>query len=404
MEPLLAYVIAAHEEDGEDLLVALHEAGHVVLAMGFAVLVHKASIIPTPQFRGYVEHDLLWKHREADVHVGSDWLNITIGMHLAGDRALRLHSEFAISACGGLESDYAHAMRLLEAVLRHDKAKVEPELDRVTRWVDDFFRYPLVQRRLAVVTAALLSKRTLTGVDLKKLFCPPRTCGAIAPDGQGQCVSDHCGPRGRHYLRWGRHDDDRGEWQLPWSSEGRRVLVKDRSPEWLAVRKALQSPLPNPRARPIPPVEEVPALLLRGKNHRLGRREQERAFSAAGRALSAHIREANRIPLRQRELAELDLALGSIGDQHAEECGRPLDPDLAPDGEVWCPWCAFEFPVRSKGWAYLVTMRGDGEQPVVLGALISAAEAQAAVRIHASYGNETLWVDRVPAGRLRTGG
>ncbi len=403
IEPLLAYVVDAHADDGDDLFVALHEAGHVVLAMAYGISVYEATIVSSAQHLGYVDRGEMWPHRQADVHEGSDWLSITVGVMLAGDRALRIHGEYTVSACGGLGSDYARAMRLLEAALREDKSKAEVELDRLTQWVDEFFRRPLAQRRLAVIAAALLKERRLPGVRIQQLFCPPRTCGAFSPEEEAQCISDHCGPRGKHYLRWGGQNGDWGEWKLSWSPEG-KVFKKDRSNEWKAVDHALRAPLPKPRAKPIPSVEEVPALLRRAKDHRLGRREQERSFKAAGRALGAHIREHNLAPLRLRAEAELERKLKSPRDQHAEDCGRSLDPDLTPEGEVWCRWCGFEFPARGRGWAYLVTVRVADQDPVVLGALASAPEAQAALRIHASYGEDGIWVDRVPAGRLRTEG
>jgi hypothetical protein len=147
--------------------IAFHEAGHAVVSWNRGIKIHRATIIPSPEFRGRVEHSnplravrLDWDRSDRARRRAESMIVVC----LAGPEAQRRHSPRS----GYLgASDHAEAADLASRFNGSDEA-----VNAYLKWLSVVARdelavlWPLVER----VAHALVAKRTLTAAEVKALL------------------------------------------------------------------------------------------------------------------------------------------------------------------------------------------------------------------------------------------
>jgi hypothetical protein len=155
-----------------DLPTAFHEAGHAVAAWRRGLKIHSVTIVPTPEFRGHIQHanPLQGIHLDYD---GSPRARLraeaAIVVCLAGPEAQRRFSPRSWRSFHGatdheLAADLAMSLNGSdEAVNAHLKWLSIVTRDEIAVW------WPLVEK----VAHALVRERTLTAVEIKSLLTAP---------------------------------------------------------------------------------------------------------------------------------------------------------------------------------------------------------------------------------------
>lgn len=396
--PRLTEIIRAHRGDVELLVAALHEAGHAEYCLAHGIPVGRVHVIPDDRIAGFVEHGYLWPPRNADAAPRSPWMDVTVSLCLAGDRAVRLWKPDDTTVGGGPGSDHARAVRFLQAV--HAQGEIEGELDRLSRTVDAFFQRDRVQRMLAALVDALLTHRDLSGVEVRNLLCGgPDLCGALADDDEAQCNQPvHSAKGDHHQITW----DDRGRSEVTWrhvdfESEGLPGIRRSHRPAvWRKVFAAMDPTPPAPRREPR--VEDIQYYWERWADLTLTNLQRIAALGTYTRLIRDRDRPEARsqlsAPERLRHAADTRSAIA----RHGADCDEPVEPSL--DGEIWCPDCGFEEPEKTRGWIYFLL---GPTGPVGPCAFHTAAEARTALRLQDPR-PRGITIARLPIIRRRRAG
>ena len=152
-----------------DLATAFHEAGHVVAAWSRRIKIHNATIVPTHEFQGLVQHanPLRGIRLEWDASARARRrAESAIIVLLAGPEAQRRHSPRSWRSHHG-DSDFKQAVDLASRFNGSDEAE-RAYLDWLAIVTRDEIAvlWPQVEK----VAQALVRERTLTAAEVKALL------------------------------------------------------------------------------------------------------------------------------------------------------------------------------------------------------------------------------------------
>ena len=305
-----------------------------------------ATLEPDETSLGHVITKDLPLPTQAMCKPGSPWIDVKAKEWLAGDRAVRVARPAHETAGGGPDSDYAVANDYLDAV--YPSTEVEDQLDRLCFELDAFFRVPQVRQDVLAVTKLLLSERTVSGGDLRRLVNGGNHCGAYWPDFQRRCIVDP------HSFYASHISHDRPSPPVFWSPLG---WIEDRTPfarrssSWKRVARLHSPELLPPRPRKIT-YADLPQLKADAKDARLSHRQREAASRKVVSLIATRIREAAVAHSLPRPEDGSDDGVVELLDRHREEFGSELE---RTDLDYWCERCGLEIGTSGgrNRWVYL---------------------------------------------------
>ena len=330
---------------------ALHEAGHALRATRSGAPVESASIKPDEETLGRVSFNFPGPDTDDDCRPSGKWWSSRVAIMLAGDRAERLLDPFLDTSGGAPCSDYAKAVRLIEAVHRDDRL-TQSVLGVVSDVLDSWLGSPAVVRDLVAIAAALLREGSLTGDEIRALVAASG-CGAAHPT-----MADVACTKGPHLRGWHGYvmpHEVPAQW-VRWDGWPAPPTKKAATATLRAVQQALDPPSRLPRKRGIGQ-EAFHALaetagqtaLSDVQRRQLSRYLRDRASSPGGLLL----------PIPAQGLEDLN-----VEDLHELTCSRP-ELGRASDGALWCPSCALELEApqgRSRHVYVMVEIGGWDER------------------------------------------
>jgi hypothetical protein len=328
-----------------DLVVAAHEAGHALYALARGIPIVSVSIVEDGRSAGRVFSKMPMP-TIADARPGSRWLDLYVSRAVAGDRAeRRLVDHYREGASGGHGCDLDQAVAALEAV--YARGDVTPELERLVADVDHLFALPAMSAHLERLTDALLTSREMFGSEVYDVVVDGR-CGALHPDGIRRC--GELPPKhvaAPHFVRSSEGLPDYASlWQfheLPDRGSKTRGAPKGAHLCLLRVFDPIAYPPPQQRTT----TRDIATLQATIADPTVPRHRKDIAARQHLRALATRVHTAPRNVLPEPEYAEyLDVQA-----RHEAACSPA---EAGTDASLWCPSCAFEWPVAPTGtWRYL---------------------------------------------------
>jgi hypothetical protein len=152
-----------------DLPTAFHEAGHVVAAWSRGIKIHNATIVPTPEFQGLVQHASPLRGLRPDYDTSyrvRRRAESAIVVSLAGPEAQRRHSPRSWRSHHGA-ADFKRAVDLASRFNGSDEA-VNAYLDWLAIVTRD--EVAVLWPQVETVARALVARRTLTAAEVKSLL------------------------------------------------------------------------------------------------------------------------------------------------------------------------------------------------------------------------------------------